>query len=76
MGSDTVVGMSSVGSLSVAMATVATALGACAIAASVMSPISFGVVGYWLIAGAGVVALLGGLAFLAVSFGRRDSNLR
>jgi hypothetical protein len=60
------------GSISVALATVATALGACAICASVMAPVAIGAAGYWLLAGAGVIALLGGLTFLAAAFGRRD----
>ena len=60
------------GSLSVAVATLATALGACAIGASVMAPVALGAAGYWLLAAAGVVALVGGLTFLAIWFGRRD----
>jgi hypothetical protein len=64
------------GSVLLTMATVATAVGACAIGASVMSPVAFGVVGDWLVAGGGVIALLGGLTYLVVWFGRRDQNLR
>jgi hypothetical protein len=41
-----------------------------------MSPVAFGVAGDWLVAGGGVIALLGGLAYLAVWFGRRDKHLR
>jgi hypothetical protein len=41
-----------------------------------MSPVAFGVVGDWLVAGGGVIALLGGLTYLVVWFGRRDQNLR
>jgi hypothetical protein len=37
-----------------------------------MAPVAIAAAGYWLLAGAGVIALLGGLTFLAVSFGRRD----
>ena len=62
------------GHLSATVATVATALGACSIGASVMAPVALGAAGYWLLAGVGVIALLGGLAFLAVSFGRRENQ--
>ncbi len=58
------------------VATFATAVGVCAIGASVMSPVAFGVAGDWLVAGGGVIALFGGLAYLAVWFGRRDKHLR
>jgi len=60
------------GFLSLATATVATALGTCAVGASVMAPVALGTGGYWLLAGVGVVALVGGLGFLAISLGRRD----
>jgi hypothetical protein len=41
-----------------------------------MSPVAFGTAGDWLVAGAGVIALLGGLSYLAIAFGQRDSHLR
>ena len=58
------------------VSTVATAVGACAIGATAMSPVAFGTAGDWMVAGGGVIALLGGLAYLAVWFGRRDKHLR
>jgi hypothetical protein len=64
------------GSVLLTVATVATAVGACAIGASVMSPVAFGVAGDWLVAGGGVIALLSGLTYLVVWFGRRDRHLR
>ncbi len=64
------------GLVGLAVATIATAVGACAIGASVMSPVAFGTAGDWLVAGAGVIALLGGLSYLAIAFGQRDSHLR
>jgi protein-S-isoprenylcysteine O-methyltransferase Ste14 len=62
------------GSFLVAVATVVTGLGACAIAASVMAVPGLLSANPWLVAGAGVVALLGGLAFLSASFARRDRS--
>ena len=64
------------GSWMVVVATVATALGVCAIAATVMSPLASSGVSGWVVAGAGVVALIAGLTVLVVTFGRRDRNLR
>jgi protein-S-isoprenylcysteine O-methyltransferase Ste14 len=58
----------------VAVATVVTGLGVCAIAASVMTVPGLLSVNPWLITGAGVVALLAGLAFLSASFAPRDRS--
>lgn len=49
----------------------AAALGACAIGATVMSPVTLGAAGHWLLAGVGVFALFGSLTFLAVWLGPR-----
>lgn len=64
------------GSQLVVVATVATALGVCAIAASVMSPLASSGLSGWVVAGAGVVALIAGLTVLVVTFGRQDRTLR
>jgi protein-S-isoprenylcysteine O-methyltransferase Ste14 len=60
----------------VVVATVLTGLGVCAIAASVMAVPGLLNADPWLVAGAGVVALLAGLAFLAASFAVRDRSIR
>lgn len=62
-------------SISVVVATVLTGLGVCAIAASVMAVPGLLSANPWLVASAGVVVLLAGLAFLSVSFARRDRNI-
>lgn len=62
------------GSFIVAVATVLTGLGACAVAASVMAVPGLLSANPWLVAGAGVVALLVGLAFLWASFTQRDRS--
>jgi len=68
--------MSGARSLMVGVATVLTGLGVCAIAASVMAVPGLLNADPWLVAGAGAVALLAGLAFLSVSFARRDRSIR
>ncbi len=78
-GNDIFVGMrigSAYGSVQLAVATVATAIGACAIGASVMSPVAFGTAGDWLVAGGGVITLLGGMTYLAISFAHRDGHVQ
>lgn len=60
----------------VAVATVVTGLGVCAIAASVMAVPGLLRANPWLVAGAGVVALVAGLAFLSVSLTQRDRSTR
>jgi protein-S-isoprenylcysteine O-methyltransferase Ste14 len=58
------------------LATVLAGLGACAIAASVMAVPGLLNANPWLVAGAGVVAVLAGLAFLSASFARRERSIR
>jgi protein-S-isoprenylcysteine O-methyltransferase Ste14 len=62
------------GSISIAVATVVTGLGVCAIAASVMVVPGLLSANPWLVAGAGAVALFGGLAFLSACFAQRDRS--
>ena len=57
-----------------AVATVVTGFGVCAIAASVMAVPGLLSANPWLMAGAGSVALVAGLACLSASFSRRDRS--
>ncbi len=62
--------------LTAAAAAVVAALGVCAIAASVMTPLASSGVIAWVVAGAGLGALLVGLASLWLWQARRDRFLR
>lgn len=62
-------------SLAVVVLVVAAALGVCAVAASVMAPIALGWVAAWVLAGGGLVVLLGSLFALWLIQRRRDRAL-